>query len=61
MISELSRLVDLVEQRLTDDLDVPVLARELATTEDHLRRSYLALAEHLGAAVDVDPFDLNVD
>lgn len=44
MISELNRLVALVEERLTDDLDVPAVARELATTEDHLRRMFSALA-----------------
>lgn len=44
MISELTRLVDLVEERLTEDLDVPALARDLGTTEDHLRRMFSALA-----------------
>ncbi|GAA4376080.1 AraC family transcriptional regulator [Nocardioides caricicola] len=44
MISELNRLVDLVEERLADDLDVPAVARELATTEDHLRRMFSALS-----------------
>ena len=44
MITELNRLVDLVEERLDDDLDVAAVARELATTEDHLRRLFSALA-----------------
>jgi AraC family transcriptional regulator len=44
MIAELNRLVDLVEDRLDDDLDVPSLARELGTTEYHLRRMFSSLA-----------------
>lgn len=44
MITELNRLVALVEERLTDDLDVAGLARELGTTEHHLRRMFSALA-----------------
>lgn len=44
MITELNRLVALVEARLTDDLDVAALAREVGTTEDHLRRMFSALA-----------------
>jgi AraC family transcriptional regulator len=34
----------LVEQRLTEDVEVAALARELGTTEDHLRRLFSALA-----------------
>ena len=30
-------------------------------TEDHLRRSYLALAEHLGAPNSDDAFEIDVD
>ncbi|MBB3041385.1 AraC family transcriptional regulator [Nocardioides soli] len=44
MITELNRLVALVEERLTDDLDVGALARALGTTEHHLRRMFAALA-----------------
>jgi AraC family transcriptional regulator len=44
MIAELNRLLELVEQRLTDDLDVASLARELGTTEYHLRRMFSSLA-----------------
>ncbi|SKA81951.1 AraC family transcriptional regulator [Agreia bicolorata] len=44
MIAELNKLVELVEQRLTDDLDVASLATELGTTEYHLRRMFSSLA-----------------
>ncbi|MBT1680431.1 AraC family transcriptional regulator [Curtobacterium aurantiacum] len=44
MIAELNRLVGLVEGRLDDDLDVASLARELSTTEYHLRRMFSSLA-----------------
>ncbi|MBT1676387.1 AraC family transcriptional regulator [Curtobacterium aurantiacum] len=44
MIAELNRLVELVEGRLDDDLDVASLARELGTTEYHLRRMFSSLA-----------------
>ena len=44
MIVELNRLVELVEDLLTDDLDVPSLASELGTTEYHLRRMFSSLA-----------------
>lgn len=44
MIAELNRLVELVEDRLDDDLDVASLATELATTEYHLRRMFSSLA-----------------
>jgi AraC family transcriptional regulator len=47
MIAELNRVVDAVEEHLTTDageLDVAALARELATTEHHLRRMFAALA-----------------
>lgn len=44
MIAELNRLVELVEDRLTDDLDVTSLATELGTTEYHLRRMFSSLA-----------------
>jgi AraC family transcriptional regulator len=44
MISELNRLVELVEDRLDADLDVSSLATELGTTEYHLRRMFSSLA-----------------
>jgi AraC family transcriptional regulator len=44
MISELNRLVDLVEEHLTDEVDVGAVARSLGTTEYHLRRMFSSLA-----------------
>ena len=44
MIAELNRLVELVEERLTDDLEVAGLATGLGTTEYHLRRMFSSLA-----------------
>ncbi|WP_460775698.1 AraC family transcriptional regulator [Microbacterium sp. GXF7504] len=44
MIAALNRLVELVEERLDDDLDVGMLATELGTTEYHLRRMFSSLA-----------------
>ncbi|SIR95571.1 AraC family transcriptional regulator [Microbacterium sp. RURRCA19A] len=44
MIAELNRLIELVEARLDDDIDVASLARELGTTEYHLRRMFSSLA-----------------
>ncbi|MGW0931956.1 AraC family transcriptional regulator [Streptomyces sp. NPDC002644] len=44
MISALNKLVDLVEEHLTEDLDVTAVARELGTTEYHLRRMFSSLA-----------------
>ncbi|AEE44544.1 AraC family transcriptional regulator [Cellulomonas fimi] len=44
MIAWLNRLVDLVEDHLTDDLDVDRLASTLGTTEHHLRRMFSSLA-----------------
>ncbi len=44
MISALNRLVDLVEQHLTAELDVSRLAGALGTTEYHLRRMFSSLA-----------------
>jgi AraC family transcriptional regulator len=44
MIAELNTLLELVEQRLTDNLDVASWARELGTTEYHLRRMFSSLA-----------------
>jgi AraC family transcriptional regulator len=41
---ELNRLVELVEDRLGDDLDVAALAAGLGTTEYHLRRMFSSLA-----------------
>ncbi|GAA2349435.1 AraC family transcriptional regulator [Dactylosporangium salmoneum] len=44
MISALNRLVDLVEESLTEDFDVKDVARTLGTTEYHLRRMFSSLA-----------------
>ena len=44
MIAALNRVVDLVEEHLTEELDVARLARDLATTEYHLRRMFSSLA-----------------
>jgi len=44
VIASLNRLVDVVEDRLTDDLDVADLAGTLGTTEYHLRRLFSSLA-----------------
>ncbi|MFD6414694.1 AraC family transcriptional regulator, partial [Nocardia asteroides] len=44
MISALNRLIDLVEEHLTEELDVPALAGTLGTTEYHLRRMFSSLA-----------------
>lgn len=44
VIAELNRLVALVEDHLTDDLDLPGVASGLGTTEYHLRRMFSSLA-----------------
>lgn len=44
MISSLNRLVDLVEQHLTQEFDVKDVASALGTTEHHLRRMFSSLA-----------------
>ncbi|QGQ20523.1 helix-turn-helix domain-containing protein [Cellulomonas sp. JZ18] len=44
MIAWLNRLVDLVEESLTEDLDVTRLAASVGTTEHHLRRMFSSLA-----------------
>lgn len=44
MISALNRLVDLVEEHLTEEFDVSGWARALGTTEYHLRRMFSSLA-----------------
>ena len=44
MIDVLNRLVDLVEERLTEDIDVGGLAISLGTTEYHVRRMFSSLA-----------------
>ncbi len=44
MITALNRLVDLVEEHLTEELDVAGLAGSLGTTEYHLRRMFSSLA-----------------
>ncbi|WP_433087639.1 AraC family transcriptional regulator [Dactylosporangium sp. CA-052675] len=44
MISALNQLVDLVEEHLTDELDVATFAKASGTTEYHLRRMFSSLA-----------------
>ncbi|GAA1826134.1 AraC family transcriptional regulator [Agromyces salentinus] len=44
MIAELNRLVDVIEEHLTEELDVAGLASRLGTTEYHLRRMFSSLA-----------------
>lgn len=44
MIAELNRLVDLVEDHLTDEIDVAEFAVRSGTTEYHLRRMFSSLA-----------------
>ncbi len=44
MIGTLNALVDLVEQRTDDEIDVTAFAREHGTTEYHLRRMFSSLA-----------------
>ncbi|GAA2231698.1 AraC family transcriptional regulator [Herbiconiux moechotypicola] len=44
MIAELNRLVESVEERLADEIDVGELALGLGTTEYHLRRMFSSLA-----------------
>ncbi len=44
MITSLNRLVDLVEEHLTEELDVARAASALGTTEHHLRRMFSSLA-----------------
>lgn len=44
MIAELNKFLELVEERLDDDLDVTSLSTELGTTEYHLRRMFSSLA-----------------
>jgi AraC family transcriptional regulator len=44
MIAVLNRLVATVEEHLTEELDVGALARDLGTTEHHVRRMFSSLA-----------------
>ncbi|GAA1538600.1 AraC family transcriptional regulator [Microbacterium ginsengiterrae] len=44
MIAELNRLIDAVEARLTEDVDIAGLAAAAGTTEYHLRRMFSSLA-----------------
>ena len=44
MIAALNRLVEIVEENLTDTLDVAAVASSLGTTEYHLRRMFSSLA-----------------
>ncbi len=43
MISELNRLIEVVEADLSDDLDIGALAASFGTTEYHLRRMFASL------------------
>jgi len=44
VIASLNELVDLIEDRLDDEIDVAALASRLGTTEYHLRRMFSSLA-----------------
>ncbi|MDF1477921.1 AraC family transcriptional regulator [Leifsonia sp. H3M29-4] len=44
MIAILNRLIDAIEGHLTDEIDIAEVARELGTTEYHLRRMFSSLA-----------------
>ncbi|RZI93999.1 MAG: AraC family transcriptional regulator [Microbacterium sp.] len=44
MIALLNRVVDHIDDHLTEDIDIARLARDLGTTEYHLRRMFSALA-----------------
>ena len=44
MIAELNRMVDVIEERLEEEIDVPSIATRLGTTEYHLRRMFSSLA-----------------
>jgi AraC family transcriptional regulator len=44
VIAVLNRLVDLVEERLTEELDIATTATSLGTTEYHARRMFSSLA-----------------
>lgn len=40
MIADLTRVIEFIDAHLADELDIPTLARSLATTEYHLRRMF---------------------
>ncbi|MCW3494464.1 AraC family transcriptional regulator [Microbacterium sp. SSM24] len=44
MIANLNSVVDLVEEHLTDEIDIGALARRLGTTEYHVRRMFSSLS-----------------
>lgn len=44
MIAVLNRVLEVIEEHLSEELDVAALARELGTTEYHLRRMFSSLA-----------------
>lgn len=44
MIEQLNRVVELVEANVGDEIDLAALARELGTTEYHLRRMFSSIA-----------------
>ncbi|MEV8359600.1 AraC family transcriptional regulator [Microbacterium sp. 67-17] len=43
MIAELNRLIDVIDDDLSEDLDIGALAREAGVTEYHLRRMFSSL------------------
>lgn len=43
MIAELNRLIDVIDDDLSEDLDIAALAREAGVTEYHLRRMFSSL------------------
>jgi AraC family transcriptional regulator len=44
VIAALNRLIEFIEEHLTEELDIAVLASDLGTTEYHLRRMFSSLA-----------------
>lgn len=44
MIAVLNRVVDVIEEHLTDEIDIGRLTRDLGTTEYHVRRMFSSLA-----------------
>lgn len=44
MIAHLNRIVELIEDRLDEEIDIARLTRDLGTTEYHLRRMFSSLA-----------------
>ena len=44
MIAALNRLVDVIDNHLTEEIDIARVATDLGTTEYHLRRMFSSLA-----------------